>query len=133
MLAPVGTCRLAYDPGEMGEEDQKRLEALLLFLEDEPALGRLAVVESLSAGAKALEMRRGVIARMVAAVDAAVGGSVGCSFGADLTAEGVVGGVCSVVHDRLLSRRIAGFVDLANPLMSMIVLPYLGRPRRVES
>jgi DNA-binding MarR family transcriptional regulator len=51
-----------------------------------------------------------------------------------LTAEGVVGGVLAVVHARLLQdgRRVGGqrtplpLTGLLNPLMSMIVLPYLG-------
>ncbi len=101
------------------------LEALLRFLRDEPALGRIAVVESLSAGAKALELRRCVIARMVTAVDAGRQEASGGSQITTVTAEGVVGGVASVIHTRLVARD-SDILDLLNPLMAMIVLPYLG-------
>ncbi len=115
------------DPSEGWEERIRGgLEAFLRFLEDEPAFGRLAVVESSSAGARAREMRQGVVARIVAEVDVGRQVAVAGHSATSLTAEAVVGGMCSVVHDRLLSRNHAGFMDLANPLMSMIVLPYLG-------
>jgi hypothetical protein len=49
-----------------------------------------------------------------------------------LTAEGAVGAVFSVIHARLLARPLTGdgdagsFIELVNPLTSMVVLPYLG-------
>jgi DNA-binding MarR family transcriptional regulator len=43
-----------------------------------------------------------------------------------VTAEGVVGGVFAVIHTRLLDDADAPLTDLLGPLMSMIVLPYLG-------
>lgn len=43
-----------------------------------------------------------------------------------LTAEGIVGGVLSVLHSRLLDDKPGRFAALTGPLMSMIVLPYLG-------
>jgi hypothetical protein len=43
-----------------------------------------------------------------------------------LTAEATVGGVLSVVHSRLLTPGSDALVELLNPLMSMIALPYLG-------
>jgi hypothetical protein len=42
-----------------------------------------------------------------------------------LTSEGVVGGVLSVLHARLIEHR-AGLLELTGSLMGMIVLPYLG-------
>jgi DNA-binding MarR family transcriptional regulator len=43
-----------------------------------------------------------------------------------LTAEGTVGGALAVVHARLLERPSAPLTELLNPLMSFIVMPYLG-------
>ncbi len=44
-----------------------------------------------------------------------------------LTGEGVVGGVLSILHARLLEDEgPGGLLGLTGPLMSMIVLPYLG-------
>jgi hypothetical protein len=38
----------------------------------------------------------------------------------------LVGGVFAALHTRLLDQRPQPLVDLLGPLMSMIVLPYLG-------
>jgi AcrR family transcriptional regulator len=104
------------------------LTELLAFLENEPAVGRLVVVEALGAGPRALERRRRVTDVLVDAVDE---GRAEAKRGGEppaLTAEGVVGAVLSILHARLLKDQPRGFIDLLNPLMAMIVLPYLGRP-----
>jgi AcrR family transcriptional regulator len=102
------------------------LEALLEFFDEHPDVGKLLVVESLVAGPKALERRRGLLAQACLAVDEGRLRRAGGAELPQLTAEGVVGGVLSVLHGRLSERNAAGLVELANPLMSMIVLPYLG-------
>ncbi|HST55980.1 MAG TPA: TetR family transcriptional regulator [Solirubrobacteraceae bacterium] len=114
------------------------LLALLVFLEDEPGLARLCVVEALGAGPKALERRAEVLDVAIKAVDR---GRAEVAKGKEpppLTAEGVVGAVFSVVHTRLLERSpigtvtgsqaepVAPLTDLLGSLMSMIVLPFLG-------
>jgi hypothetical protein len=43
-----------------------------------------------------------------------------------LTADSTVGGALSVIHARLLEADPRPLMELVNPLMSMIVLPYLG-------
>jgi hypothetical protein len=43
-----------------------------------------------------------------------------------LTAEGTVGAVLSIVHARVLARDPASLIGLLNPLIGIIVLPYLG-------
>jgi len=43
-----------------------------------------------------------------------------------LTGEGIVGGALAVIHSRLAEDGGESLVGLTNPLMSMIVLPYLG-------
>jgi AcrR family transcriptional regulator/DNA-binding MarR family transcriptional regulator len=142
------------------------LTALLGFLEDEPGLGALLVVDALGAGPRALARRTSVLSVLIETVDQ--GRTVGKSGGhaPSLTAEGIVGAVLSVIHARLLKRRSgadhgpsysgrgwasrsrtqeakcalrpsergrsdapssAALDGLLNPLMSMIVMPYLGR------
>jgi AcrR family transcriptional regulator len=127
IVRACGYVLAAYDPTAKWEERiRSALEVVLRFLEEEPALGRLAVVESLSIGPRAREMRQAVLARMMDEVDAGRERAVrDCPT--RLTAEGVVGGVLSVIHDRLLSGDGVRLTELANPLMSMVVLPYLGR------
>jgi DNA-binding MarR family transcriptional regulator len=67
-----------------------------------------------------------VLAQVIAIVDEGRGaGKAGESL-SPLMAEGVVGGVFSLIHARLLENDDALLVDLLNPSMAMIVLPYLG-------
>jgi AcrR family transcriptional regulator len=108
------------------------LVGLLELLDREPGIGRLLVVDALGAGAPTLEARREVLARLAAIVDE---GRTDTGRGPraktdrqlpPLTAEGVVGAVLAVVHARMLHREEAPLVELTNPLMAMIVQPYLG-------
>lgn len=103
------------------------LHALLRFLEDEPARGRLLVVETLGAGREVLERRSRALEQPLLAVVSA--GRHEAAKNVDLTpltAEGVVGAVMSVVHARLARGANSALVELTNPLMSIVVLPYLG-------
>jgi AcrR family transcriptional regulator len=104
------------------------LVALLQFFDEQPHTARLLVVEWLAAGPRALERRQQLLARLASAVDE--GRSVRPGSGAtvpELTAEGVVGAVVSLLHARLLgSQPGVRMVGLVNPLMAVIVLPYLG-------
>ncbi len=110
--------------------------ALLSFLDAEPAIARLLIVESLGAGPRALQRRSQVLAVLIAAVDEGRTGDThrvqagrsakGGSEPSTLSAEGVVGAVLSVLHARLSEKSPGRLVELTNPLMGMIVLPYLG-------
>ncbi|HEY7829297.1 MAG TPA: TetR family transcriptional regulator [Solirubrobacteraceae bacterium] len=134
----------AFD-GESGWRERVRvgLTALLRFLDEEPGLGGLLVVDSLSAGPRALECRERVLDALIAAVDAGRFEGKTAGESPPLAAEGVVGAVFSVVHARMLRQRAANvngardgrgaresgessFLGLLNQLMGMIVMPYLG-------
>jgi AcrR family transcriptional regulator len=102
------------------------LVALLEFLEVEHGAGQLLIVGSLGAGPRMLERRRHAIVQMIALIEE---GRMEARSGAELpplTAEGIVGGVLSVLHTRLLDGDRASLRELTGSLMSMIVLPYLG-------
>jgi AcrR family transcriptional regulator len=123
----------AYErAGRWREKIRAALTALLEFLDDEPGIGRLVVVETLGAGPNALERRRHVLAQIITAVDEGRLEAKRSDGPPALTAEGVVGAVFSLIHSRLLACPRTGEGDpgplreLTNPLMSMIVLPYLG-------
>jgi AcrR family transcriptional regulator/DNA-binding MarR family transcriptional regulator len=124
------------------------LGALLEFLDDEPGLAMLCVVDALGGGPRVLERRARVVTALVDAVDAGGARTGGGFRPTRLTAEGVVGAVLGVLHTRLAvngegprsagrvnagrvngrhARMVARMVDLTGPLMAMIVLPYLGR------
>jgi AcrR family transcriptional regulator len=142
----------AYDPSAPWRERiRASLTALLRYLEEEPTMGRLLIVKSHAAGWGASERSERVLAHVIAAVDAGRGTLKGTPHRAQageakgnvppppLSAEGVVGAVLFVIHRRLVAcpppamggprmgeAKGAPLVELVNPLMSMIVLPYLG-------
>jgi AcrR family transcriptional regulator len=130
----------AYDPNaRWAERIRTALTALLSFLDVERGVGQLLLVGSLGAGTNALERRQRVLAQIITAIDEGRTEARGGSELPPLTAEGVVGGALSVIHARLLAclpPAMGGprmgdpgpgrLVELAGPLMSMIVLPYLG-------
>jgi AcrR family transcriptional regulator len=122
--------------------------ALLEFLDDEPDLGALCVVDALGAGPVALERRARVVQLLIGAVDEGRREARASAHPTRLTAEGVVGAVLAVLHARLsgggvgaagvardggqgvaLERDRGGrvMVRLLGPLMAMIVLPYQGQ------
>lgn len=123
------------------ERVRAALTGLLAFLEAEPRTGHLLVVGSLGSGTMALERRREVLAQTIAVIDEGRSASKGSECLPPLTAEGIVGGVLSVLHSRLLAsppsfaaderafptKAVDGLsLSLVGPLMGMIVLPYLG-------
>lgn len=101
--------------------------AILCFLDEEPCMGRVLVVESLAAGPKILQRRQQLVAQLVAGVDAGRHESRSRVDPSPLTAEAVVGGALAVLHSRLSEHQEEQFTDLAGSLTSMIVFPYLGQ------
>ena len=117
----------AYEqPGTWRAKMREALTTLLGSLTADAALGRLVIVESLAAGPGARLRRHSVLDQIIFVVDE---GRAEGKAGADppaLTAEGIVGGVLSVLHTRLSDTDTDSLTDLTGPLMGMIVLPYLG-------
>jgi AcrR family transcriptional regulator len=101
------------------------LRALLGVLDREPSLARLLIVESLGAGPKVLKQRQSVLAEIIAIVDRGRVESTRGQGPPPLVAEGAVGGALSLIHARMVAGE-GPLVELLNPLMAMIVLPYLG-------
>jgi AcrR family transcriptional regulator len=102
------------------------LARLLMFMDEEPALAKLCVIEALAAGEKVLERRAAVLDELARVLDRGRFLTSTTREPPALTAEGVVGGVFAVLHARLLQEGEEPLTDLLPPLMSMIVLPYLG-------
>jgi AcrR family transcriptional regulator/DNA-binding MarR family transcriptional regulator len=117
----------AYErPGKWRERIRASLVELLSFLDNDPGTGRLVIVETLGAGREALRRRKRVLTRVIRAVDEGRREAKTGSEPPRLTAEGVTGGVLSVLHGRLIEENQGSYLELLNPLMSMTVLPYLG-------
>jgi len=120
-----------YDPGaRWPQRIRSALASLLACLDADPDAGQLLIVGSLGAGSQAMEQRRRIVAQVVAAIDEGRAEARAAADLPPLTAEGIVGGVLSVLHSRLIDTTpdLDGdsLLALAGPLMSMIVLPYLG-------
>jgi AcrR family transcriptional regulator len=117
----------AYDPkAGWAQRIRTALTGLLSFLDIERGAGELLIVGPLGGGADALQRRQRVLAQLVTLVDEGRSeGKAGDEL-SPLTAEGIVGGVLSVLHSRLVEDSPGALVELTRPLMSMIVLPYLG-------
>jgi AcrR family transcriptional regulator/DNA-binding MarR family transcriptional regulator len=113
------------DGGSWRERMRASLSVLLGCFDEDQFAARLLVVESLAAGRKCLKRRSSVLSSIVTAVDEGRVEAKGQVDQTALTAEGVVGAVFSVIHTRILEgdRKL---VELVNPLMSIVVLPYLG-------
>ncbi len=117
----------------MHERIRAGLAALLAYLDDEPGMGALCVVDALGGGPVALERRARVVRALIDAVHEGRREARGGTKPTRLTAEGVVGAVLSVLHARLSAgdaRHNGGAAPMAGllgPLMAMIVLPYLGQ------
>jgi AcrR family transcriptional regulator len=119
------------------------LAALLGFLDEEPAMGGLLVVDALAAERPVLERRAEVVDALIEAVHqggarprgSARRGSTPANPDAGgrsatrpprIVAEGAVGAVLAVIHARLSARDPKPLAGLLNQLMGMIVLPYRG-------
>jgi AcrR family transcriptional regulator len=118
----------AYDPAvPWARRVRDGLLALLDFFDEEPALARLLVVESLAGGRRTLQRRRRALELLIAAVEQGRRQRTGAGAGLPaLTGEGVVGGVLGLVHAHITSETVEPLSGLANDLMGMIVLPYRG-------
>lgn len=112
---------------EWSEGMRAGLTAVLELFEEDPDLGPLLIVEALGAGPRALKRRRRVLEALSRALEEEAGRAKEGEGPPALTAEGVVGAVLSVLHARLSAAEWEGILDLVNPLMSMIVVPYEGR------
>ena len=116
--------RAAYEtPTRWADRVRAGLTALLEFFDDQPQLARMCVVESAAAGPAAFARRCEVLDELVRMID---GGGAPARDVPPLTAEIVVGGTLSVIGGHMLRPDSGPLLDLANPLMSMILLPYRG-------
>jgi AcrR family transcriptional regulator len=107
------------------ERLQVGLWVILSFLEQESALARVCVVQTLAAGPTIQERRQQVVGRLVAEVDRGrLQGARGAACSA-LLAEGLVGAAVAIVHARL-SRGEDELTGVFGELLELLLLPYLG-------
>lgn len=111
------------------ERTRASLLAALEFLDAEPELGYLCVVGALSGGQRSLERRAEVLESLIDGLHEGRPDAKGAAVGR-VVAEGVIGAVLSVIHARLVEQSLGRcrgpLIELLNPLMGIVVLPYLG-------
>jgi AcrR family transcriptional regulator len=119
--------REAYDrEGNWCDGVRSALAGLLAVMDAQPSLAKLCVVEALGAGERVLEYRARTLDQFARVVDRGRFVSDATGEPPDVTAEGIVGAVFAVLHARVLDGGTQSLAELQGPLMSMIVLPYLG-------
>jgi AcrR family transcriptional regulator/DNA-binding MarR family transcriptional regulator len=102
------------------------LWVILSFLDREPVLARVCVIQALRGGPEVLRRRERLLAGLAGVVDEGRGEGPRGERCSRLTAEGVVGAAFAIVYARLLRGEREPLTDLVGELMGMIVLPYRG-------
>jgi AcrR family transcriptional regulator/DNA-binding MarR family transcriptional regulator len=102
------------------------LWTILSFLDRDPVLARVCVVQSARGTQRVLEAREALLARVASVLEEGSAQSARAAQTPALTAEGLVGAALAIVYKRLLVGERAPLTDLHGELMGMIVLPYLG-------
>jgi hypothetical protein len=126
-LGQAALCaRAAYDEREpWADRVRASLSALLELFDAQPKLAKLCVVRSAMIGTGALARREDILAGLARVIDAGRD-STRRQQPPPLTARGVVAGAIGAVRARLQEPEPEPLIELLNPLMSFIVLPYLG-------
>jgi AcrR family transcriptional regulator len=103
------------------------LLSVLTLMDEERGLARMCAVDALIAGPRVLEARAEMLGEVARAIDAGRAVATGGHDPQPLTAQATAGGIATLLHTRLLRNDPAPLTDLLGALMSMIVMPYLGR------
>ncbi|MGH2911209.1 MAG: TetR/AcrR family transcriptional regulator [Solirubrobacteraceae bacterium] len=114
-----------YSKSRWSERVRAGLLAFLSFIEEQPSAGGLLVRGSLAMGGRVRERREQVLEQLATVIDDGRGEGRQGTQVPPLTAEGLVGGVLSIL-DRSADGESEQLRGLVNPLMAMIVAPYLG-------
>jgi AcrR family transcriptional regulator len=102
------------------------LWAILSFLDREPALARVCVVQALRGSQSVLERREEILQGLARALDEGRAEGQRGRECPPLIAEGLVGAAFAIAYARLLRGEREPLTGLLGELMGMIVLPYLG-------
>ncbi len=108
------------------ERVRRGLWTILCFLDRDPVLARVCVVQSARGSRRVLYAREELVARFVGVLEGGRSQGARDSQEQPLTAEGLVGAALAIVYKRLLAGERSPLSDLHGDLMGLIVLPYLG-------
>ncbi|HEY2768748.1 MAG TPA: TetR/AcrR family transcriptional regulator [Solirubrobacteraceae bacterium] len=103
------------------------LWTILCFLEREPLLARVCVVQSQRGGSEVLALRDRIFTRLVGVLDEGrAQGKAAATPCTPLTAEALVGAAYGVIHGRIARRSLESLTELLGELMGMIAMHYMG-------
>ncbi len=111
--------------GPWPERAAAGLAALLSFLDSDPPLARICLVEALAAGPAVLEYRARELEVLKHMVDDVAGPVTAERRASLLGAEAVVASVAGILHTRLVRGEAPPFIDLLAPLVGVVLAPYL--------
>jgi AcrR family transcriptional regulator len=116
-----------YDPGARWVDRVRvGLRALLEFIDEEPKLARLCLQRALGDPAT-LNGSRETLDQLTRLIDEGRTPTRSSPNPTSLAAQGVLGAVLGLIYARLVARDQRSLLELENPAMSMIVMPFLGR------
>jgi AcrR family transcriptional regulator len=102
------------------------LEALLVFLDAEPSIARVCLIDALAGPPAALEHRARLLEPLAVLVDGARSTLPEKRQPPPVTAEAVVAAVAGILHARLVAGEAPPFIGLLAELTGLVVAPYFG-------
>jgi AcrR family transcriptional regulator len=108
------------------------LAALLDFLDREPELARVCLVEALAVGPAGLSLRARELEALAPLVDAGRVHATPGELPHALMPEATIAAVAGILHMRLVTGKAPPFIDLLAPLASVVLSPYLGTGRSLQ-
>jgi AcrR family transcriptional regulator len=102
------------------------LASVLAFLDSEPLLARVWLVESMAAGSDALERREHIVAQLTSIIVDRWSQSAP-EPPEPLAVAGAMASVLGLIHTRLVTKTPPSMIELLGPLMGLVTAPYLGR------
>jgi AcrR family transcriptional regulator len=108
------------------EQMRAGLLELLRFLDANPHLARVCVSEAITGSLHRPGRRAELLEQLPPVLDEGRALAPADRQAPEGAAKSVIGGTIGMIHARLISSDERSLVDLLNPLMGMVVLPYLG-------
>lgn len=108
------------------------VESLLSFLDAEPALARVWLVEAFAGPPEALDQRVRLLMPIVARIDGARDLIPPSRQPPAFAAEAVVASMLGLLHGRLVTNRAPSFIDMLAELVTLLAVPFLGQAQASE-
>lgn len=106
------------------------LQALLIFLDREPALARVALIEAMASPLVIVEHRPNIVQQVTSLLHRQSDGHQAYGWSSalptQLMAEAMVGSVSGILRARLLAGQAPPFISLLGELVVVVTLPYVG-------